>query len=397
MDKNNGRYKYMSLNTFDDKEEDFASMLENSFTEIKSFKPGQVVDAEIVSISGGCVFIQLDGKSEGQIDSEELLNDKGEITVKEGESIKAYFVSSKNGEVLFTTKLNGKKVGDDLLKSAFESGIPVEGIVSSVIKGGYEVKIGETRAFCPFSQIGLKRVENSEDYVGTAHTFKIIEYSERGRNILVSSRVLLEEERDAKIEILKEELHKGMVVEAKVTSLEKFGAFVDVKGLKVLLPISEISRSRVDDISKFLTVGQEIKASILNLDWTTQKISVSMKALIKDPWDEASTKYKEDSKHNGTVSRIANFGVFVTLEPGIDGLIHESDFKGNSGDRNSGDNLKVGQKITVVIRGLDIKERRISLKEVSSDKDFEANKKYYGSDSDGETYNPFAALLKGKE
>ncbi|MGL1893875.1 MAG: S1 RNA-binding domain-containing protein [Spirochaetaceae bacterium] len=386
----------MALNTFDDKEEDFASLFEDSFKDIKSFVPGQVVEAEIVSISGGCVFIQLDGKSEGQIDGEELLDKDGEITVKEGETIRAYFTSASHGDMLFTTKIAGNKAGKEALKGAYEGGIPVEGTVSAVIKGGYDIKIGETRAFCPFSQIGLKKVEDSAQYVGTKHKFKIIEYSEGGRNILVSSRVLLEEERQDKIEDLKKELEVGMVVTAKITSLEKFGAFVDVRGLRALLPISEISRSRVDDISKYLTVGQEVEASLLNLDWDNNKISVSMKNLIKDPWNGAGKKYKEDSKHNGVVSRIAAFGVFVTLESGLDGLIHISDFKGDSRDKESGDNLKIGQKISVLVRSIDTKERRISLKEVASDEEYENNKKYFDTDDDTDTYNPFAALLKGK-
>ncbi|WP_246745030.1 30S ribosomal protein S1 [Thiospirochaeta perfilievii] len=379
----------MSLNKFDEKEEDFASLLENSFTDIKVFTPGEVTEADIVAISGGCVFIQLDGKSEGQIDSEELLDEHGAIKVKVGEKIKAYFVEAKNGDKIFTTKIAGNKAGKESLKSAYESGIPVEGSITAVIKGGYDVKIGDTRVFCPFSQIGLKRVENPEVLVGTRHTFKIIEYKEGGRNILVSSRVLLEEELEDKVDILKQELEVGMPVDATVISLEKFGAFVDVKGVRALLPISEISRSRVDDISNFLTVGQEIKVAILNLDWDNKKISVSKKQLIKDPWDEVTTKYKENSRHSGDVSRITKFGIFVTLEPGIDGLIHISDI--------TQDNFKVGQKISVEVKSIDAKERRIGLKEVASDEEYNLNKKYFDSDDDNDTYNPFAALLKGKK
>lgn len=298
--------------------------------------------------------------------------------------------------MIFTTKISGNKAGKEALKGAYEGGIPVEGSVTAVIKGGFQVLVGETRTFCPFSQIGLKRVEDSTEYVGTKHTFKIIEYSEGGRNILVSSRVLLEEARQEKIDVLKTELTAGMVVDATVTSLEKFGAFVEVKGIRALLPISEISRSRVNDISKYLTVGQEIQASILNLDWDNNKISVSMKNLITDPWSAATTKYKEDSKHSGKVSRIANFGVFVTLESGIDGLIHQSDFKGESMDASSGDDLKVGQKISVVVRSIDTVQKRISLKEIESEEEYENNKKYFDTDDDDNTYNPFASLLKGK-
>lgn len=379
-----------------DREQDFGTMFEESYKGFREFNPGDVFESTIISITSSVVFIELDGKSEGQIDIEEFTDKDGQITVKSGESIRAYFVESRNGEMLFTTKLGGKRAGSDAIKSAYESGIPVEGTVSEVIKGGYNIKIGETRAFCPFSQIGLKRIDNPEELIGTKKTFKIIEYSESGRNILVSNRVLLEEEKEENISILKQELHKGLVVKCTVTSLEKFGAFVNLRGIQALLPISEISRTRVDDVSKYLTEGQEIEVKIINLDWDREKLSVSLKALIRDPWDEVDTKYRIDEKYSGTVTRVVNFGVFVALEAGLEGLIHESDFKNEVRDYGAGDNLKVGQEISVVIKSIDSRAKRISLKEVTSDKEYEENRQYFDTDSDDDTYNPFADLLKGR-
>ncbi len=374
----------MNNNGVEEKEEDFATLLENSFTQTKSFVPGQVIEAEIVSISGGCVFLQLDGKSEGQIDAEELLDKDGNITVKEGDMQKAYFLSAQNGDMLFTTRISGNKAGKDALKSAFEAGIPLEGTVDSVIKGGFDIKIGESRAFCPFSQMGLKRVQDSQEYVGTKHTFKIIEYGENGRNILVSSRVLLEEEKQQKLEVLKNSLKEKMTVVGTVKSLQDFGAFVEIQGVQALLPISEISRSRIDDIKKYLTVGQEIETSIIKLDWKTERITLSIKALIKDPWVEAEIKYPCDSRHKGIVARITNFGAFVTLESGLDGLIHISEL--------DGDELKKGQKVNVQIRSIDTAGKRIALKQVSSDQENAVYKQYMEEDND--TYNPFADLFK---
>lgn len=384
----------MNKNSSEELEEDFATLFENSFSGVISLEPGQLIEAEIVSISGGCVFLQLDGKSEGQIDAEELLDKDGKITVKEGEKIKAYFQASQNGDMLFTTRISGNKTGKDSLKGIYESGIPIEGIVDKVIKGGYDIKFGESRAFCPFSQIGLKRVDNPEDFIGTKHTFKIIEYSENGRNILVSSRVLLEEEQEQQIEVLKNTLQENMKIKGIVKELRDFGAFVDIDGIQALLPISEVSRSRVDDINKFLTVGQEIETSIIKLDWTNKRITLSMKALIKDPWDEASTKYQEGSKHTGEVVRITNFGAFVSLESGLDGLIHISDLNGDDRGNKHDDALKKGQRVTVQINSIDTRERRISLKQVSSSKEEEENRQYFEPDTD--TYNPFASLLKDK-
>jgi len=376
-------------------EENFADLLENSMTGVKSLEPGQLIEAEIVSISGGCVFLQLSGKSEGQIDAEEFTDKNGKITVNEGDTIKAYFHSSKNGDMLFTTKISGDKAGNAVLETAFRSEIPVEGVVEKEIKGGYEITIGDSRAFCPYSQIALKRVENTVDYIGTKRTFRIIEYKENGRNILVSSRVILEEERNAQVEILKNTLHEKMKVTGTVKSLQDFGAFVDISVVQALIPISEISRERITDIHEVLTIGQEVEASIIKLDWRNERITLSMKALLSDPWDEILTNYKSGSKYKGKVVRITNFGAFVSLEPGLDGLIHISDLESDSRNNNQGESVKQGQTITVQINKIDVEKRRLSLKPVSSIEEDEEYQKYMEPESD--TYNPFAEFLKGKK
>ncbi|MCK5199456.1 MAG: S1 RNA-binding domain-containing protein, partial [Spirochaetales bacterium] len=278
---------------------------------MNKLEPGQLIEAEIVSISGDCIFLQLSGKSEGQLDAAEMTDKDGNLTVNEGDTIKAYFLSSQNGEMHFTTKISGDKAGKAVLENAFESGIPIEGTVEKEIKGGFEIKIGDSRAFCPYSQIGQKRVENTEAYIGQHLTFKILEYSENGRNILVSNRAILKEEQKTQIEILKKTLHENMNVKGTVKSLQDFGAFVEISGVQTLLPISEISRSRVDDIHQSLSVGQEIEAAVIKLDWKNERITLSMKKLLSDPWDEAHTKYKSGSKHTGEVVRITNFGAFV--------------------------------------------------------------------------------------
>jgi small subunit ribosomal protein S1 len=386
--------KNMNNNSNEIHEDSFADLLESSMSGFAKMEPGQLIETEIVSISGGCVFLQLSGKSEGQIDAEELTDKDGNITVHEGDMIKAYFHSSKNGEMLFTTKISGDKAGKAVMETAFRSKIPVEGLVEKEIKGGYEITIGDSRAFCPYSQMALKRVENSEEYIGTKRTFRIIEYKENGRNILVSSRIILEEERIAKVEILKNTLHEKMRVKGTIKSLQDFGAFVDIDVVQALIPISEISRERVTDIHKVLSIGQEIEASIMKLDWRNERITISMKALLSDPWDEVLSNYKKGAKYKGKVVRITTFGAFVTLEPGLDGLIHISDLNGDSRNNNPENNLKQGQSITVQINTIDIEKRRMSLKPVSSFEEDDQYKQYMEPESD--TYNPFAELLKGK-
>lgn len=384
----------MINNNSEENEDNFAALFESSLTDMKPMEPGQLVETEIVSISGDCIFLQLSGKSEGQLDITELTDKDGTLTVKEGDTIKAFFLSSKNGVMQFTTKISGDRAGQAVLQNAFESGIPVEGIVEKEIKGGFAVKIGDTRAFCPYSQMDLKRIENAELYIGKNHTFKILEYGENGRNILVSIRAILEAKQKEQIEILKKELKEDSVIKGTIKLIQDFGAFVDIGGVQALLPISEISRARVDDIRKTLSIGQEIEAKIIKLDWDKERITLSTKALLSDPWDTAQKKYKSGSKHKGEVVRITDFGAFVSLEPGLDGLIHISDLKTDSRDTSPGELLKKGQKLTVQINTIDIAKKRVSLKPASSIQDDEELQKY--TEPDSEVYNPFAALLKDK-
>ena len=381
-------------NNNEENEDSFAALLEDGFSMMDKLEPGQLIETEIVSISGESIFLQLSGKSEGLLDTAEMIDKDGNISVKEGDRIKVFFLSSQNGEMHFTTKISGDKAGKAVLESAFDSGIPVEGLVEKEIKGGFEIKIGDTRAFCPYSQMGLKRTEESASYIGKHLTFKILEHSENGRNILVSNRRILEEEHEKEIAGLKKTLRENMVVKGTVKQIQNFGAFVDISGVQALLPISEITRSRVEDINKVLSVGQEIEASLIKLDWANERITLSMKELLSDPWDTASAKYKVGSKHKGEVVRITDFGAFISLEPGLDGLIHVSDLKRDSRDNNPADILKKGQSVTVQVNNIDTEKKRLSIKPVSSVQEDEDNKKYLEPES--ETYNPFAELLKGK-
>lgn len=373
---------------------EFKDLFESSLSGMGRLQPGQAVETTIVSISGSTVFLQLSGKSEGVLDRAELTDKDGQLTVKEGDPIKAYFLRSENGEMRFTTKIAGEAANREIIENAFRGGVPVEGVVEKEIKGGFEVKLGDTRAFCPFSQMGGRRAEGAESPVGKHLTFKIIEYGERGRKVLVSNRAILEEERQKMLEELKQNLREGMTVKGTVKSIQSFGAFVDVQGFQALLPASEISRERVADVGSVLSVGQEIEVSIIKTDWKNDRVTLSLKALLADPWQTAKERYPKGSKHKGKVVRLAAFGAFVSLEPGLDGLLHESELKGDSGARKT---LKAGDELTVVVKDLDPANRRISLKPASSfEEDATAQAYLKGGGEEGDTYNPFAALLKKK-
>lgn len=375
----------------------FASMFENSISRMDKLQPGQMIETQIVSISKECVFLQLGGKSEGVLDRAELTDKDGKLTVREGDTIRVFFLNAKNGEMNFTTKISGDKAGSAMLENAYKGRIPVEGLVEKEIKGGYDIRIGEARAFCPFSQMGLRRSENQEAIVGKHLVFRITEYKEGGRNILVSNRAILEEERAARLEELKKSLHEGMVIKGCIKSIQDFGAFVDVEGIQALLPVSEIGRERVGEIREVLSVGQEIEAKILRIDWKNERISLSMKSLLSDPWEGAGEKYTKDSKHTGKVVRVTAFGAFVQLESGVDGLVHVSELQGDSRYGTSGLAVKVGQTLSVLVLDVDAAKRRISLKPTTSLEEDKTSKQYMDGSADDDTYTPFAALLKKKK
>lgn len=364
--------------------------------------PGQEINAQIVAITNDCVFIDLNAKSEGIIDKTEFLDKDGNCSLQEGDSISAFFIGERNGEMRFTTKLaadtlSQSKGDNDLLEQAWKSGIPVEGKVEKEIKGGFEVKLGNVRAFCPYSQMGFRQKEEPAAYIGRVLSFKIQEYKENGKNILVSNRVVLEEEHRQRLKDISKTLSVGQVVKGTVESLQSFGAFVDIGGFKALLPISQVGRGRVADISEVLTVGQEVEVEVISTDWDKERVSVSLKSLMADPWDTAADKYPVDSKHTGTIARVADFGLFVTLEPGVDGLLHISELQGESRNTNLRVKYKAGGTIDVAIKGVDSQERRISLRSATSSQQDKDTEKYLGSQKDdGDTYNPFAALLKKK-
>lgn len=362
------------------------------------YEVGQMIETTVVAVSGDTIFIDLGLKSEGFLDKSELTDDNGECTVKEGDKIKVYFVGGRNEELHFTTKLAGSKTNADksILENAWKNGIPVEGTVKGEIKGGFEVMIGNTRAFCPFSQMGYRQKKESAEYVGQHLSFKIQEYKNEGKNIVVSNRAILEEQANAELESLSQKYTEGMTVTGKVKSIESYGAFIDLNGFQALLPVSEISRTRVSNVADVLKVGQEITARIIKADWKHERVSLSTKALEADPWDSVAEKFNEGDQIEGTIARVADFGVFVNIDSGIDGLVHISKLKV---ERNT--NLKklynAGDKMPVIVERIDAEEKRISLSPVVSTEEQDNANEYlsrHSDDDDGFSYTPFAALLK---
>ena len=343
-------------------EENFAEMFEKSFKKQGRLEPGQMVEARIVKITGEWIFLDLGGKGEGYLDRKELTDEAGNLAVREGDMVRAYFQSSANSEMHFTTKIGSGPGKQTQLEDAWRNGIPVEGTVAKEVKGGFEIKVGGTvRAFCPFSQMGLRRDEPQSDIIGRSLSFNIAEFGENGRNIVLSRRAILEGERQDKKRALQASLQEGMKVRGKVTSIQKFGAFVDIGGVEGLLPVSEIAWSRTEKVGDVLSVGQEVEVILKKLDWDQERFSFSLKDALPDPWDQAVDNYLVGSYHSGTVSRLAPFGAFVTLAQGVDGLIHISKLGGGRRLSHPREVLKEGQAVEVQIEAVDREKRKISL------------------------------------
>ncbi len=341
--------------------EEFARFLEEMPVDKVRFEPGEQIETKIIKVTKDWVFIDTGLKSEGYFAVSEVMDENGSVTVAEGDTMKVYFLSGKDNEHLFTTRISGGAARYHL-ESAFETGIPVEGYVEKEIKGGFEVKVaGSVRAFCPYSQIDMQRNQKAEGYEGKRLSFKITEYAQGGKQVVLSRRTLLEEERRHEIEELKKILKPGQRIRGSVSSIRDFGAFVNMGAVEGMVPISEISWGRVEDISDFLCVDQEVEVSIKNIEWERERITLSIKDTLDDPWEKVDEKYHEGSVLKGRVARLEKFGAFVNLEPGIDGLIHISNLGMGKRINHPRDVLSQGQEIDVRISGIEKDKKRMSL------------------------------------
>jgi len=343
-------------------EESFGEMFVRSFVAPTRYEPGRKVSTRVVKVTTEWVFLDLGRKGEGVLAAKELLDEAGTVRVKEGDALEAYFVSAEGSEMLFTTRVTGGAAGSAQLEDASNSGIPVDGVVVKEIKGGYEVRLaGGARAFCPHSQMDLPRSGGQEEHVGKHAAFRITEYREKGRNIVVSRRALLEEEEERKTREVMATLTEGMVMKGTVTSVREFGAFVSIGPIEGLLPISEIGWERVEDIQSVLSVGQEVEVAITRLDWANRRFSFSLKKTLSDPWETAVDRFPAGSRHVGKVARLAAFGAFVSLGGGVDGLLHISKLGGGKRIRSVGEVLRAGQEIEVKVDSVDPVKRRVAL------------------------------------
>jgi small subunit ribosomal protein S1 len=317
------------------------------------------VKGRVFHISAESVFVDVGGKGEAWIDAAELMDDEGKLRVKPGDEIEATVVKTGD-ETRLSYKLQRGAQARQALAMAHESGMPVEGKVAAVIKGGYEVTVGGLRAFCPHSQMDLRRVESADEYVGRVLDFRVTKYGENGRNIVLSRRQLLEVQAAKDAEETRKKLSVGAVLPGTVVSLADFGAFVDLGGVQGLVPVSEISHARVGRPADKLRLGETVTVKVLRIDDEKGKITLSLKALEGDPWVAVPGALRERQVVRARAARVTDFGVFVELLPGVDGLLHTSEIP-RSRQGAMRDAAAAGADITVMIIAIDMEKKRIAL------------------------------------
>ncbi len=340
--------------------EQFGALFEGKSRRIRSgFEMGEKVRGTVVAIDSNSIFVDFGARSEGILDRFDFEDEEGNLTLNEGDEVEAYFLGSENGEMRFARQLGGDSA-DPSLWDAFQAGIPVEGMVESERTGGYEVKVGSARGFCPYSQIDIHKMPAGA-YIGQRFRFRIMEYDEFGGNLVLSRRELLSAEREEQKAELRERLEPGAVIEGRVTKLMPFGAFVDIGGTDGLIPISELAWGRTENVEDVVKVGDRVKVMVRDVDWERDRISLSLRQAQGNPWNDIGNRYVTGQHLNGRVTKLMPFGAFVELEPGIDGLVHISKLGGGRRIRHPKEVVSEGVELRVTVENIDPERQRISL------------------------------------
>jgi len=324
-------------------------------------RKGKKIAGKIVQIGDNGVFVDFGGREEAVLDIAEIRDEKGELTKAVGDEIRATVVSVGGGVKL---TLKGRRPGNlPALLEAQKSGAPVEGKVTGVNKGGLVVRTMGVRAFCPYSQIDRRYIDNPQDYVGRKLSFRVSSADEKGRNVILSRRALLEEEAKEKADVLRQELSIGKDLTGTVARIRPFGAFVDLGGVDGMVHVSEISHTRVNNPADVLKVGQEVRVRVVkieNLGAADERVSLSMKELEADPWKTAVEGISVGQKVTGKVVRIVDFGAFVEIAPGVDGLVHVSALASGRVGHPS-EIVTPGETVSAWVVHVDEERRRVSL------------------------------------
>ncbi|MRN39121.1 30S ribosomal protein S1 [Neisseria sp. N95_16] len=342
--------------------ENFAQLLEESFT-LQEMNPGEVITAEVVAIDQNFVTVNAGLKSESLIDVAEFKNAQGEIEVKVGDFVTVTIESVENG--FGETKLSrekAKRAADWIaLEEAMENGDILSGVINGKVKGGLTVMINSIRAFLPGSLVDVRPVKDTSHFEGKEIEFKVIKLDKKRNNVVVSRRAVLEATLGEERKALLENLQEGAVVKGIVKNITDYGAFVDLGGIDGLLHITDLAWRRVKHPSEVLEVGQEVEAKVLKFDQDKQRVSLGMKQLGEDPWSGLTRRYPQGTRLFGKVSNLTDYGAFVEIEQGIEGLVHVSEMDWTNKNVHPSKVVQLGDEVEVMILEIDEDRRRISL------------------------------------
>ena len=338
---------------------DLREMMEESF---QSIRPGEVVRGTIVTINDNDVVVDIGFKSEGMIPRSEFLDREGKLTVKPGDDVDVLVerFDEMTGEMRLSRERAAKMRVWDVLETAYREGHPVRGKVLERVKGGLSVDIG-VRAFLPGSLVDLRPSRRLEDYIGEEVEARIINFDPRRANVVLSRKVMIEAQMSTQKDETLTKLEEGMIVTGKVKNITDYGVFIDLGGIDGLLHVTEISWGRVGHPSEYFKVGDDVKVVVLRVDRDKERVSLGYRQRFEDPWTHVEGKYPVSKKIAGKVTNVVDYGAFVELEEGVEGLIHVSEMSWTKKVKNPKSLLHTGQEVEVVITEVDVDKRRLSL------------------------------------
>lgn len=360
------------------KKESFEDMLNESFQPQKSYELGDKINAIVSGIDKESVFLDIAPRIQGIVNKNEF-SDGEKINVSINDEVTVYIIGKTKGFFKCTKRLgsgdqNDTRVKEDTytvaLTEAYENGVPVEGKITKVVKGGFEVTIMGKRTFCPLSQIDKNYCDDPEIFLNKTLSFLITEIKEESEDFIISRKQLLLAEQEKKADLLWQQINENDVLEGTITTVKKYGAFVDIGGIEGLLHVSEISHERIDDATKELKTGDKIKVEIISIDKTSKKIGLSLRSQIEDPTIKIMEGLSEGDTIEGTVSKLKPFGAFINLFPGIDGLCHISKLGVEKRIDHPKEVLSVNEKVKVRILEIDKESGRIALTMEEEKRDF---------------------------
>lgn len=345
--------------------ENFAELFEQSSVTKQKIHYGMKVNAKIVGMDESSVFVDIGAKTDGYVDRAELIDHEGNFNYKIGDFIELYIVTNKESELKLSRALSGDG-SYSVIKDAFERKITVSGKVKSLNKGGFEVGVMGKRAFCPISQMDVRKIENPEQYVGGTFNFKVSSFEEEKKNIVLTRRPILEQEQKEAIDKLVASLKEVDVISGKVTKVSEIGAFIDLgSSLEGLIHVSELAWTRVAHASEVVSPGDIVTAKVLKVEHAEGKrfprISLSLKQLSTHPWEAAASRVKQGDVLKGKVTRCADFGAFVEIFPGVEGLVHISEITGEKRIKKVNEIINTGDIVEAIVLAVDLDKKRISL------------------------------------